>query len=259
MKRCLVVQGLTAGLATGAGCRGGGGCHRSRRWFGLVLVVGLVLGVLPVAPVGVEGKSQERIELEFVEGQSTSAVEGVLEEGGAQRVRVAASVSAAAPADVDVYVTVAASGSTASAGDYALDRTSMTVKIRAGREVGYSPVLTVTPVDDRRVEGDETIVFSGSTSAVGYSAIADASVSLNIVDDDDDAVVLSLDKPAVLEWDGGQTVEVTASFAGATGSDLTSASDVVVSVAGGSGGDGATAGSLGTGDFRRIWRVVRLR
>ena len=181
------------------------------------------------------------------------------EDGGAQRVRVVASVPAAAPAKLNVAVTVAASGSTASAADYMVDRTSMTVKIRAGREVGYSPVLTVTPVDDRRVEGDETIVFSGSTSAVGYSAIADASVSLNIVDDDDDAVVLSLDKPAVLEWDGGQTVEVTASFAGATGSDLTSASDVVVSVAGGSGGDGATAGSLGTGDFRRIWRVVRLR
>ena len=219
----------------------------SRRCIGVGLVVGLVLGVLPVAPVGAAGQPAERIKLEFVDGGSApSAVTGVSEEGGAQTVRVAARAKAPGAA-VDVYVTVAAG--TASAADYAVDRTAVVVKIPAGQEVGYSPVLTVTPVDDTRVEGDETIVFSGSTSAVGYAAVAD--VSLNIVDDDD-AIVLSLDKSAVLEWEGDQTVVVTAAFAGAAESDLAAASEVVVSVAGGAGEDGATAGSAGpprTGDF----------
>ena len=232
--------------------RGGGG-----RWLGLAVLV-LLAGVLPVGWV-VGQTTMPTIALSFDDGAGTpAAVTEVSEEGGGQSVRVVATASAAVTGSAVSVTVTAAAGTAGDPGDYGISSTSATVSIAVGQTVGQSAVLTVTPVSDDRVEGDETIVFSAAAPS-GYAAIADA--SLSIADDDDDSVTLSLDKSDVLEWDGDpgdsgdqgeQSVTVTAEFTGKTDSDLTSAADITVSVAGGSGGDGAAAGVLGpprTGDF----------
>ena len=203
---------------------------------GLVVAV-LVSGLLS-APVSVGGQTLPTIMLSFDDGAGTpSAVTGSA---------VSVTVIAAMPAaDTAMNVT-----------DYAVSRLSSSVTIAVGQTVGRSAALTVTPVDDDRVEGDETIQFTAAPVS-GYQSIA--AVNL-LIEDDDDVITLSLDKSDVLEWDGDpgdqndqgeQSVTVTAAFAG-TASDLAAAADVTVTVAGGSGGDGATAGVLGppkTNDF----------
>ncbi len=205
--------------------RGGGGqVLRPRRWLGLALAVGLVLGVLPVGPPGVVGQSAT-ITLSFDDGQGTpSAVTGVAEEGGGQSVRVVATASAATSAVVAVNVTAAAGTATATT-DYAISAASWTVTIASGATVGRSAALTVTPVADALVEGDETIVFSATTTATGYSAIAD--VSLNI--EDADVITLSFDDgqstpsavTGVSEEGGGQSVRVVATASAATSAAVT--------------------------------------
>ena len=188
------------------------------------------------------------ITLSFDDGEPTpSAVTGVTEDGGAQTVRVVATAASAPTSEVKVAVSAAAAGTATETTDYALSATSTTVTIAANQTTGYSSALTVTPVNDTRVEGDETIVFSSSS---GYTSVT--SGSLDITDDDDDAVALSVDKSAVMEYSGQQSVSVTAEFTEATASDLAAATEVTVSVAGGAGMDGATLGSAGpppTGDF----------
>ncbi len=184
-----------------------------------------MLGVLPVGPPGVVGQSSFLITLSFDDGQSTpSAVTGVAEEGGAQTVRVVATASAATSAAVTVNVTAAAGTATATT-DYAISASSWTVTIANGDTVGHSAALTVTPVNDTRVEGDETIVFSATTSATGYSAIAD--VSLNI--EDADVITLSFDDgqstpsalTGVAEEGGAQMVRVVATASAATSAAVT--------------------------------------
>ena len=187
------------------------------------------------------------VTLSFDDGQSTpSAVTGVAEEGGAQTVRVVATVASASTVAVRVALSVAAGTATETA-DYAISATSATVTIAANQTTGYSAALTVTPVSDTRAEGNETIVFSSSS---GYSSVSNVSLPIT---DDDYSIELSVDKSAVLEYDGQQAVSVTAEFTGATTSDLATATDVTVTVAGGSGMDGATLGtwsqSSPTGDF----------
>ncbi len=191
-----------------------------------------MLGVLPVGPPGVVGQSAS-ITLSFDDGAGTpSALTGVAEEGGGQSVRVVATASAATSAAVTVNVSIAAGTATA-ATDYAVSAASATVTIASGQTVGYSAALTVTPVDDALVEGDETIVFSATTTATGYSAIAD--VSLNI--EDADVITLSFDDGAgtpsavtgVSEEGGAQSVRVVATASAATSAAVT----VSVSIAAG--------------------------
>ncbi len=185
-----------------------------------------MLGVLPVGPPGVVGQSAS-ITLSFDDGAGTpSAVTGVSEGGGGQSVRVVATASAATSANVDVTVSIAAGTATATT-DYGISATSATVQIASGQMVGYSSALTVTPVDDSSVEGDETIVFSATTTATGYSAISD--VGLNIVDDDFYSITLSFDDGAgtpsavtgVAEEGGAQMVRVVATASAATSAAVT--------------------------------------
>ena len=181
------------------------------------------------------------IALSFTDTQSTpAAVTEVTEGGGAQTVRVAATASAAAAAQVDVTITVGDTGGTASgpgtgsADDYQASAGTVTVTIANGATSGSSGDITITPSGDDRVEGDETIRFTAAAVA-GYQAIPAADL---VLVDDDDAVALSLSPGAVLEHTASQNITVTATFAG-TASDLAAATEVTVTVAGGSGMDGA--------------------
>ena len=183
-----------------------------RRVLGLALLAVLAVGLLPAAPVSVVGQSAT-ITLSFDDGGTPAeAVTGVSEEDGAQTVRVVATASTATSAAVTVNVTIAA-GTATVATDYATSVSSTTVTIANGATAGQSAGLTVTPVSDMSVEGDETIVFSATTSATGYAAISN--VDLLIFDDDDD-ITLSFDDGAgtpsavtgVSEEGGAQTVRV---------------------------------------------------
>ena len=168
------------------------------------------------------------ITLSFDDGESTpSAVTGVMEEGGAQTVRVVATAAQAVSGNVAVTVTIGAGTATATT-DYTASAASATVTIASGDTVGYSGLLTVTPVSDTSLEGDETIMFSG-TAPGDYVFGAD----LYIVDDDDD-ITLSFDDggsppsavTGVAEGGGAQMVRVVATAAQAVSSDVTVAVEI---------------------------------
>ena len=180
------------------------------------------------------------ISLSFTDTQTTpTAITGVSEGGGAQAVRVTATASGPTGGLVNVVVMIGDTGGTAvkgagAADDYQTSRNTATLAIASGDTAG-STDITITPTSDTRVEGDETIRFTAAAVS-GYQPIAAADLMLV---DDDDAVTLSLSPEGVLEHGASQSVEVTATFAG-TSSDLSAATEVTVTVAGGSGMDGAT-------------------
>ena len=169
---------------------------------------------------------------------SDVALGSVGEDGGSETVRVVATAPSAVASAVSVSVSVGASGSTASGSDYSAP-SSATVTIASGDTSG-SADITVTPTSDSVVEGDETVRFAGSAPGRDVS-----SVDL-VIADADTGVSLAVSPEAVPEAAGAQPVTVTASFGGSS-STLTEAVDVVVTVAGGGGANGATLGS--TGDF----------
>ena len=153
-------------------------------------------------------------------GIGVGAGAGIVEDGGAQTVRVRATLGAAAAAETMVTVNVGAAGGTAvegSSGDYISNKTTADITIAGGQTNGTTDVM-LTPAADTVVEGPETVRFTGS--AAGYlPAIADLTITETI------SLVLSGSSAAEGESDGGG-VTVTASFAGATSSGLTSPTDV---------------------------------
>lgn len=211
--------------------------------FFVVLAGVLGLGAVPA------GAQTSTITLSFTDTLDT-ALTAVDENNGAATVRVVATASSAPSSNVSVTVTVGASGGTATSGactgsgmsrscigDYEVSASSVTVTISSGVTSGSADV-TVTPYADTVTEGHETIKFTGSAS--GHTVNG---ADLTITDDDID-IVLSVEPTRVGESASAQTVTVTAAFAG-TSSILTSATDVTVTVAGGT--NGATLGA--SGDF----------
>ena len=208
-----------------------------------------LVGGAAAAVTGTEITIQDPIPvtLSFTDGSpSPAAITALREEGGAQTVRVKAGVDAAPAADLTVNVTAGATGGSALPGvgnDYVSSASSAQVIIKAGETSGLSPALTITVADDAVAEGDESIRFTATASAAGDRI---SSAYLTIEDDDDD-IVLSVNPDTVVERPSANLISVTASFATAASSALTADTDVTVSVAGGSGADGAAMGA--SGDF----------
>ena len=208
-----------------------------------------LVGGAAAAVTGTEITIQDPIPvvLSFTDGAlSPAAITSLREEGGAQTVRVKAGVDAAPAADLTVNVTAGATGGSALPGvgnDYVSSASSAQVIIKAGETSGLSPSLTITVADDAVAEGDESIRFTATASAAGDRI---SSAYLTIEDDDDD-IVLSVNPDTVVERPSANLISVTASFATAASSALTADTDVTVSVAGGSGADGAAMGA--SGDF----------
>ena len=208
-----------------------------------------LVGGAAAAVTGTEITIQDPIPvvLSFTDGAlSPAAITSLREEGGAQTVRVKAGVDAAPAADLTVNVTAGATGGSAIPGvgnDYVSSASSAQVIIKAGETSGLSPALTITVADDAVAEGDESIRFTATASAAGDRI---SSAYLTIEDDDDD-IVLSVNPDTVVERPSANLISVTASFATAASSALTADTDVTVSVAGGSGADGAAMGA--SGDF----------
>ena len=140
----------------------------------------------------------------------------------------------------DQTFTMAVSGGTASAADFTYSpSTPNTVTIPAWGTTsgtGRASLAGLSITDDDVVEGPETLLLTG-----GLTGFPSYRGSLTITDDDTN-IALSLSTSAITEQAGAQSVTVTAAFDG-TSSVLTSATDVTVTIAGGT----ATLGS--PGDF----------
>ena len=131
----------------------------------------------------------------------------VTEDGGPQAVTVTAALSdpqdAVRPRSIQVALTW---GGTATGEDYAV--VGETVTIPANAREGTT-VVTITPTDDRLLEGDETIELRGTTPA-----LAVVGTELTLADDEvQPQVVLEVDDDTLLESETWATeVAVTATL-----------------------------------------------
>ena len=147
-------------------------------------------------------------------------------------VTVTATFSPAKTFAEDRTVTVSVGGGTAASGaDYA-SVSSFDITIARGASRGTG-TFSLRPMQDKAVEGDETIDVTGGAGELTVNGAA-----LTLTDDDAaPAVDLSLSPSSVSEGDGSTTVTVTAAFS--TAVTFTEDRAVTVSVGGGT----ATAGT----------------
>ena len=157
----------------------------------------------------------------------------VPEEAGATTVTVTASTDGDTfAADRTVTVTIGATGDAAVAGSDYERVAGFTVTIAAGHTSG-SETFTLTPIDDRVIEGDEPLTVAGSSPGLVVHG-----TTVTIVDDDYTEITLSADPARVSEDADPTTVTVTASTDGDT---FTGDRTVTVSI--GADADPAVAGS----------------
>ncbi len=131
----------------------------------------------------------------------------VTEGGGAQQVTVTAEWGDAGDSALarDVEVSLAWGG-TAGSSDYVRSG-GTTVTIPANARSG-SAAVTITPTDDKLLEGDETITISGSTPGRAV-----AQTEMTLTDDETvPAVSIAVDTNAVQEGGSAQTVTVSATL-----------------------------------------------
>ena len=171
-----------------------------------------------------------------------------LAEGSAVAVRVKAEFTSATSNDLAAALSVsvtASEASTVSASgggtDFTAPSAPVTVTIPTGSTStsgSYVSLAGLLVTDDSRVEAAETFEVTG-TAAAGVTVTAD---TLTIAASDT-GITLSASPGTVVEQAAAHRVTVTAAFTGASASDLGAATDVTVTVAGGT----ATLGS-GSGD-----------
>ena len=142
-------------------------------------------------------------------------------------------VTAAFPGSVSLAtatdVTVSVAGNTATAGTDFTAVSDFTVTIPAGATSGTAN-FSLAMTDDTLVEGNETVTVSG-TAAASFGTLP--TVTLTITDDDaaPTTVILTLAPDRVQEDSGTTTIAVSVAYPG--GVTLTTATEVTVSVAGG--------------------------
>ena len=130
--------------------------------------------------------------------------------------------------DEPLTVTVMIENGTAAGIDYH-EVAAIDITIPAQR-TSATESFTLTPIDDRLVEGDETIILTGSVP--GYAVEPE---EITILDDDVPAFSLSVQPSRVGESDGATPLAVTAATGGVTFPDAVT---VVVSVGGGTASEG---------------------
>ena len=158
----------------------------------------------------------------------------VVEDGGAKTVTVTAATDGDTfPADLTVTVSVGDSDDDATEGTDYTTVDDVTITITAGQIRG-SGTFTLTPTDDKIVEGDETIKVSGTATDLTVTP-----TSVTLTDDDSTGIALSVDLSSVWEdVETAPTVTVTASTDGDTFK-----TDRTVTVTVGKNGDTATSGT----------------
>ncbi len=141
-------------------------------------------------------------------------------------------------------VTVATTDGTATAGEDYTTPTTILTFVGTASEIQTFPVAIT---DDNRVEGDETFTVSMTKSAIFPDTIDISSTATVTITDDEvnpTEVILSLAPYWVEEDSGKTTIAVTAAYPG--GATLTTATEVTVSVA---GGTASAADFIAVSDF----------
>ena len=149
------------------------------------------------------------------------------EADGQTDVTVTATLVGTSTRTVATTVTLTLSGTAANPGDYAVTTALGSVTIAAGQSNGTG-TLTLTPVSDAVVEGDETIVVNGAATGL---MVRSATITL----EDDDTATLSISGPAT-DVTEGSDAEFTVTLSHAVDADVE-----VAWTAPGSGADAAAA------------------
>ena len=156
-------------------------------------------------------------------GSSTSVSEGA----SATSVTVTATATTAQSAATTVSVEIGATGTATYGQDYSAAKSNFDISIPANSTTGTKS-FTLTPTDDKQVEGNETIGITGRST--GHSVTAG---SITLTDNDSaPSVNLSLDRSSLSEGASGTVVTVDAAFSGTT---LYSSDKTVTVSVGGSG------------------------
>ena len=159
------------------------------------------------------------------------------EDAGATSVTVTATASSAVAANTPVTVSIG--GGTATSGTDYTAAASLELEIPAGTTTGEG-AFKLTPIDDTKIEGKETILVSGSASGLSVTG-----TSLELTDKEEVSAEwwygarLSLSPGSVSENGGSQKVTVTAEVS----EWGTSSSDISYEVTVGKGGDSAVSGT----------------
>ena len=153
----------------------------------------------------------------------------VSEGGSAKSVALTAMLNRSArPAATAVTVEVGTAGDTATEGtDYAaVDDLTLTIPAYT---TGIAARFTLTPMNDRIDESDESLTVTGSTAVAGLIVTPSGGLSIQLADNDPaPSLGLSTDKPSFAE-DGGTT---TVTVSTGSGSTFATAQTVRLSLAG---------------------------
>ena len=165
----------------------------------------------------------------------------VSEDDDATTVTVTATLDGSATLSTATEVTVSVGGGTATSGtDYAtVSNFTVTIPQETASETG---TFTLTPTQDTLAEGDETIDVTGA--ADGFT-VTKAEMTLTDDETAPASITLTVSPTSVSEDDGTTTVTVTATLDGSA--TLSTATEVTVSVGGGtatSGTDYATVSNF---------------
>ena len=162
----------------------------------------------------------------------TTSPTSVLESASGTTVTVTATLGGSATLLTATEVTVSVGGGTATSGtDYAAV-SDFTVTIPKESARGTA-TFTLTPMNDSIAEGDETIDVTGS--ATGFT-VTEAEITLTDDETAPTAITLTTSPTSVLESASGTTVTVTATLGGSA--TLPDATEVTVSVGGGTATSG---------------------
>ena len=148
----------------------------------------------------------------------------ITEDGGAQTVAVTATLAGRSRLVNAVALPVAVADGSATGADYAA--TGVTVTIPANTASGTA-TLTVTPVDDNRLEGSETVQFTSDGGPYLNWNLAVTSATLTITDDDTPKQALTLQRPATAGFYHAGDV-ITVAYTVLNSGNVASAAPVVV-------------------------------
>ena len=179
--------------------------------------VGLSFGTLPKG-VSASGQTASTVNLKDPAKPASTAValsvnrESVNESAGAATVTVTGALDGAAlTQDAVVSLSVSAGAGTEVA-DYAASSSPLT--ITAGQTSGEA-TITLTPTDDKIVEGDETVVVGG-TVTVGGAATSLTLTPANVTITDDDVAAWSVTVSPASIGEAGASATLTVSTGGVT-------------------------------------------
>ena len=117
----------------------------------------------------------------------------ISEDDGQTSVTVTATIDGSSTLSTSTVVTIGSLGGTATTSDYAVNTALASITIPAGQP-SATGTLVLTPTDDAKVEGDETIIVGGS-----FGDLDIGSAVITVIDDDSPYLSITGPSAAVVE------------------------------------------------------------